>query len=195
MPHPERTATLLGVCCSVLLVTIGYSQRQPPLASQNTVAAAPLDRGTGAEQALVGDLPRRTVSIYAGLGFLELAVLGVQYQIDDAFSVGVKAGPALIGGHDRPGGGFGGGLKGSYFLSRTGEEAFLSINVLNVEAAYLSASGGGALSLEATIGHDAMEGRGIGFLWLIGVGRGGFPEERDRALIFPAVKIGFHVNL
>jgi hypothetical protein len=69
------------------------------------------------------------------------------------------------------------------------------MNVLNIEASYLATSGGGAISLEATIGHDSIEGRGIGFLWLIGISRGGFPGEGDRALIFPAVKIGFHVDL
>jgi hypothetical protein len=71
----------------------------------------------------------------------------------------------------------------------------MSINVLNIEASYLATSGGGAISLDATIGHDSIVGRGIGFLWLIGISRGGFTREGDRALIFPAVKIGFHVDL
>ena len=86
-------------------------------------------------------------------------------------------------------------MKGSYCFSRTGEEMFLSVKVVNVEASYLATSGGGAISLEAAIGHDSIEGRGLGFLWLIGMSRGGFPGERNRALIFPALKIGFHVDL
>ena len=98
-------------------------------------------------------------------------------------------------GPDRPGGGFGGGFKSSYFFSPDGKETFLSTNVLNVEVSYLSTGEGGAASLEATIGHESIEGRGIGFLWLIGICRGGFPGEGDRPLIFPAVKFGFHVNL
>jgi len=107
----------------------------------------------------------------------------------------VKADVALVSGHDLPQGGSGGGFKGSYFFNRNGERAFMSISVLNIEASYLATSGGGAISLEATIGHDSTVGRGIGFLWLIGISRGGFPREGDRALIFPAVKIGFHVDL
>lgn len=140
-----------------------------------------------------GQVPEQTriVSIYAGIGFLELAALGVQYQINDEFALGVKADAALIAGHDVPGGGFGGGLKGSYFFRPN----FLSMNVLNVEVSYLASAGGGATSLEATVGHDSIQGRGVGFFWLIGVSRGGFPGERDRPLIFAAVKIGFHLDL
>ena len=137
----------------------------------------------------------RRVSIYSGVGFLELIALGVQYQIDDEFGLGVKGDIALVAGHDLPYGGAGGGVKGSYFFSRNGEGSFLSTNVLNAEASYVSTSYGGAASLEVTIGHDRIDGRGLGFLWLIGISRGGFPGERDRPLFFPTVKIGFHVNL
>jgi hypothetical protein len=159
------------------------------------ITVAGVGWGQSAEQYSAQKPQTRTVSIYTGLGFLELLAVGVQYQINDEFALGAKADVALVAGHDVPQGGSGGGLKGSYFFSCTGEGSFLSINVVNVEASYLATSGGGALSLEATIGHESIEGRGVGFLWLIGIARGGFPGERDRALMFPALKIGFPVDL
>lgn len=159
------------------------------------IVAASIGRGQGDEQSPVQRPATRTVSIYTGLGFLELAAFGIQYQINDEFGLGVKADVALVAGHDVPGGGAGGGIKGSYFYNRNGEGTFLSMNVLNIEASYLATGGGGATSLEATVGHDSIVGRGIGFLWLIGISRGGFPGEGNRPLIFLAVKIGFHVDL
>lgn len=206
---PKRVK-LIGICFSIVLVTAGYSQQQSPKTQQDEAAemgkafasaiksqdtTARVRRGQSDEHSPVQRVATRTVSIYTGLGFLELIAFGVQYQINDAFALGMKADIALVSGHDRPQGGSGGGFKGSYFFSRNGEETFLSMNVLNIEASYLATSGGGAISLEATIGHDSIEGRRIGFLWLIGICRGGFPGEGDRALIFPAVKIGFHVDL
>jgi hypothetical protein len=159
------------------------------------IAIASVGSGQSIEQSPDKNQNKRTISIYTGIGFLELIVLGVQYQINDEFALGVKADAGLVGGHDRPGGGFGGGFKGSYFFSPNGKGTFLSTNVLNVEVSYLATGEGGATSLEATIGHDSIEGRGIGFLWLIGSCRGGFPGEKNRPLIFPAVKFGFHVDL
>jgi hypothetical protein len=206
-------AKLIAISLSIILVTTGYSQQHSPQTSQDEVAemekaftsaiknqptAASVGRTQSDVQSPVQRLDTRTVSVYAGLGFLELIALGVQYQINDEFALGVKTDVALVAGHDLPQGGMGGGLKGSYFFSRAGEGTFLSINVLNIEASVLPSvdlERRDAISLEATIGHDSIEGRGIGFLWLIGISRGGFPGEGDRPLIFPAVKIGFHVDL
>jgi hypothetical protein len=106
------------------------------------IAVASVGRGQGHERSSVQSLNTRTVSVYTGLGFLELLALGVQYQINDEFALGVKADVALVAGHDLPQGGSGGGLKGSYFFSRTGEGSFLSMNVVNVETSYLATSGG-----------------------------------------------------
>ncbi|MDP2884775.1 MAG: hypothetical protein Q8P51_07130 [Ignavibacteria bacterium] len=206
----SKTAKLIGACFCIIFVTAGYSQQQSPKASLNEVAemekafasaiksqdtTARVARGQSDERSPVQRVATRTVSIYGGLGFLELIALGVQYQINDEFALGVKADIALVAGHDLPQGGFGGGFKGSYFFDRSGKGTFLSMNVLNIEASYLATSGGGATSMEATVGHDSIEGRGIGFLWLIGISRGGFPGERNRALVFPALKIGFHLDL
>ncbi|MFH0991280.1 MAG: hypothetical protein V1799_14835 [bacterium] len=203
-------AKLKAIFLSFILVTVGYSQQQSPYAPQNQVAdseksfasairsqdtPASVGRGQNYEQSSAQRVATRTVSIYTGLGFFELLAFGVQYQINDEFAFGVKAGVALVAGHDLPQGGAGGGFKGSYFFDRTGKGTLLSLNVLNIEESFLATGKGGATSLEVTIGHDSIEGRGIGFLWLVGISRGGFSGEKDRQLIFPVLKIGLHLDL
>jgi hypothetical protein len=103
------------------------------------IAVARVCSGQSIEQSPHQNQNTRTISIYAGIGFLELIVLGVQYQINDEFAFGVKTDAALVGGHDRPGGGLGGGFKGSYFFNPNGKGTFVSMNVLNVEVSYLFA--------------------------------------------------------
>jgi hypothetical protein len=128
-----------------------------------------------------------------------LIAFGVQYQINSEFALGFKVDAAILSGSGPgiglPLAGSGGGIKGSYFLSRAGEGTFLSINVLNFEGSYIRSHGDGGTSLELTVGHDSIEGQGIGVLWLIGLARGESESVSYRSLIFPAVKIGFHVDL
>ena len=75
------------------------------------IAIGYVGRGQSIEQFPDHNQTIRTISIYTGIGFLELIVLGVQYQINDEFALGVKADAGLVGGHGLPGGGLGGGFK------------------------------------------------------------------------------------
>jgi hypothetical protein len=100
---PKRTK-LIGICFSVILDTTGYSQQQFPTIPQNKVAEMEkvfasaiqsqdtmdrVGRGQNGEQSQVQRVVTRTVSIYTGLGFLELIAFGVQYQINDEYALGV----------------------------------------------------------------------------------------------------------
>jgi hypothetical protein len=152
-------------------------------------------RGQSEKQSSVQRLETRTVSIYTGLGYPEIIALGVQYQINDDFALGMKADIVGFGkgGRDEIPVGSGVGIKGSYFFSRTGEGTFLSTNVVNIEGSYLFGFFEEGRSAEFTIGHDSIEGRGIGVLWSIGIALGA--PAGHPLVIFLAAKIGFHVDL
>ena len=119
------------------------------------IAAVSDGRGQGEEEPSARKLDTRTVSIYAGIGFLELAAFGVQYQINNEIALGAKVDAAILSGSGPgiglPLSGSGGGIKASYYLSRTGEGTFLSINVLNFEGSYMRNHGDGGTSLELTL--------------------------------------------
>ena len=155
---------------------------------------ASVGRAQTEQQVSVQKLDTRTVSIYAGLGGPEFIALGVQYQNNSKFALGVKLDVVLIkGGGDIPLLGAGGGMKGSCFFSRAGEGTFLSINVVNIEASYLAVLDGDGTLVESTIGHDSIEGQGIGILWSIGTALRAY--EGGRPSISLAAKIGLHVDL
>ena len=163
------------------------------------MVAVSVGSGQSEEESSGRNLDTRTVSIYTGIGFLELIAFGVQNQINPEFALGAKVDAAILSGSG-PGIGLplsrsGGGIKGSYFFSRAGEGTFLSINVLNFEGSYIRSHGDRGTSFELTVGHDSIEGRGIGVLWLIGLARGESESASYPSLIFPAVKIGVHVDL
>jgi hypothetical protein len=158
-------------------------------------AVASVGRAQSEEQSSVQKPDTRSFSIYTGLGYPEIIALSVQYQINDKFALGVKAVIADFGkgGRDEIPMGSGVGIKGSYFFSRTGERTFLSTNVVNIESSYLFGFFEEGRSAEFTIGHDSIEGRGIGVLWSIGMALGA-PAGRP-LVIFLAAKIGLHVDL
>jgi hypothetical protein len=97
--------------------------------------------------------------------------LGVGYQINSEFALGMRADMVGLGtgGRDKMPIGSGVGIKGSYYFSRAGEGVFLSTNVVNIEASYLLATSEEGRSAELTIGHDSIKGRGFGVLWSKGV--------------------------
>lgn len=139
----------------------------------------------------------RTVSVYTGIGFLEYLVLGAQYQINDKFSFGVKADAIFLGGGSGlPNAGIGGGIKASYFFDRDWYDNFLGFNTVNLEASYLGIRSGPnefGTGLELTVGHDSIEGCGLGLLWALGAA---YSVSTDHpALLFPALKLGIHLDL
>jgi hypothetical protein len=139
----------------------------------------------------------RTVSVYTGVGFLELLVLGAQYQINERYAIGAKADIVFLGSSSvLPSAGVGGGIKASYFFDETGSDKFLGFNAVNFEASYL---GFGirpsqfARGLELTLGHDSFVGHGFGLFWALGVA---YSVSTDHpALFFPAFKIGLHLDM
>jgi hypothetical protein len=147
-------------------------------------------------------LQTRSVAVYlVPIGFLEGGALGFQYQIDNQFAVGLKLCSAFLGGRSYifPPAGIGGGVKLSYYFDKTGHRRFLKANAINFEASYLypkiSKSPGRAYhasEVELTIGHDGIEGTGLGFLWAVGLS---FSTSTSLPpLFFPALKLGVHYD-
>jgi hypothetical protein len=144
----------------------------------------------------------RSVAVYlVPLGFLEGVALGIQYQLDDQFAVGIKLCSAFLGGKGfiLPPSGVGGGVKVSYYFHETGHRRFLNANVVNFEASYLKPlidknqrRTYHASEIELTIGHDGIQGVGFGFLWAFGVA---FSSATSLPpLVFPALKLGVHYD-
>lgn len=148
----------------------------------------------------------RSVSLFLVLppfSFLESMALGIQYQLDDRFALGLKASVAYLHGrgHEEffPPGGVGGGIKVSYYFQKTGQPRFLNVNVINFEASYLSpviektpGRRYHGSEIELTLGHDGLEGRGFGFLWALGAAAS-FATSLP-PLFFPALKLGIHYD-
>jgi len=151
-------------------------------------------RGQGAPQQSGNRPDLRSTSIYIGMGSPQVMALGVQFQIDEEFALGIVTDMVGFGkgGRDEVPFGMGAGIKVSYFLSRTGEDTFLSVNVVNIEESHAFGLFEEGNLAEFAIGHDSIEGGGVGFLWSIGAAFGA-PTGQPLVASF-AGKIGLHVD-
>jgi hypothetical protein len=146
----------------------------------------------------------RRVSLFMSIGALEIANLGVNIQLSEQYSVGMVASKFILGG---PGylarnATTGVGLRGSYYFARNGEEKFLWANVIAVDLQYLflykqdeklSLRNPGGIGFEGIVGRDGIIGPGVGVLWGVGVAASFHSEEPP--LVFPAFRVGLHVDI
>ena len=147
---------------------------------------------------------RRSISLFASMGALEIVSLGVNIQFSDRYSMGLVASRIALGGHSEmfwnnaPGV----GIRGSYYFSRSGEDSFLWANVMTADVQYLflqrdayklGLRDPGGIGFEAVVGRDGIIGSGIGILWGVGVGASFHSEEPP--LVFPAFRLGLHIDI
>ncbi len=136
-----------------------------------------------------------SVTIYAGGGFLETAVIGADFPVMPNFRVGVKLNSVVNGG----------GVQGDVLFSRGAgikishsfEDRKSWINIINVEVSYLYSVGHQnrppyGLGFESTVGFRNNI-KGIHWFWDIG---GGFTIAQNiPSLFFPCLKVGLQLNL
>jgi hypothetical protein len=127
----------------------------------------------------------RSSSVYFGIGFLEVLVVGYEYQIDDQFAIGCKANLAAPPQ-------MGLGFKGSYFFDRTGKDNFLLCNVMNFEVSGLAVHEHGGMEAELTVGHELIDRNRVGFLFLVGCSYG--ISTGYRGILYGSLKLGVHYN-
>ena len=139
----------------------------------------------------------RSCYTYLSIGVIEPLALGVGFQVNPEWAMGVKWGVYWLSGRSyiTPPPGVGVGTRISQRIGTT------AINNINYELAafYVAGnqySGSKALirggSLDINIGHESYE-RGMNFIWSLGVTA--TTAEGSPLLVLPNLKIGFNVNL
>lgn len=146
----------------------------------------------------------RTVSLFASVGMPDVASGGMCYQVDERYAVGIAvSGFVLKGGRGvflRSATGV--GLRAAYYLTPDGRDGFLWGNAIITDVHYLFPAGKGeapswdnpgGLGLELMFGRDAILGSGLGVLW--GVGLAACFHSEAPPLLFPALRLGLHVDI
>ncbi len=152
------------------------------------------------------EVPRdiRTATVYCGFGPSEVLHAGVSVQLNPQISVGPTAGWFLINSHRQ------GtldvvwalGIRGSYFLNPDGRGMFLGVNNATCDLMYLTpydipTDGNrfrpSGIGIEMTVGHDCALDSGVGIYW--GAGFSASFHHDVSPMLFPALKVGLHIDL
>jgi hypothetical protein len=131
------------------------------------------------------------ISMYAGIGVLELSAIGIQKQIADHQFVGIKLSTYLLSGKGGIPEGTGAGVTWTIFTSN---DKF--INVFNAELTYIFKNDHidnppYAIGAEINAGHKNYE-EGFHLFWLVGISASLAPKIYD--IYSPMVKIGANYN-
>lgn len=124
---------------------------------------------------------------YATIGVIEPLGLGVGYQIDNNWAVGIKLGQYwLSGGTYIPNGGGGVGLRVSERI-----KLWVANNVNYEITSLLAHSKLTGVAVDVNLGRESIE-KGVNFIWSLGIT--GTSAEGSSLLILPNLKIGLVVN-
>jgi hypothetical protein len=143
------------------------------------------------------------MSIFMSVGALELVGDGFLIQLSDESSLGLASSWFVVNS-----GGFnatatlGVGARYSYYFSRDGKNKFLWANAIVVDAQYLlptangqtlSIENPGGIGIEAVVGRDGIVNPGVGIIW--GFGLAASFHSEGPPLVFPAIRLGLHVDV